>query len=256
MSKLHVVILGCGTSGGVPRIGNHWGACDPAEPKNRRLRCSILVQNDKQNILIDTSPDLRAQLLAAGVSDLAGVIWSHDHADQCHGIDDVRPIAIMQRAPIQGWADGATIKRLLKRFDYCFPSEGGKLYPPILKLQNHEEQPFDVGGVNFTPIRQLHGDIMSYGFRFGDIAYSNDVVEFEPEAFAQLAGVKTWIVDAMRYTPHPTHAHLERTLSWVAQLKPERTILTNMHVDMDYQTLRRELPIGVEPAYDGMIIES
>jgi len=254
MNGRSAVILGCGTSGGVPRVGNHWGVCDPTEPRNRRRRCSILIRNGERRVLIDTSPDLREQLLDADVGDLDGVIWTHDHADQCHGIDDVRAISLNRREPIPAFADRRTIDVLMARFGYCFRSGGGGLYPAILTVEDHHEQPFDLGGLRFEPIRQLHGGIISYGFRIGDFAYCNDVVEFEPAAFEKLRGIRTWIVDCMRYKPHPTHAHLERTLGWIADLKPERAILTNMHVDLDYATLRRELPPGVEPAYDGMVV--
>lgn len=256
MKSLEVIILGCGTSGGVPRIGNDWGACDPAEPKNRRRRCSILVRRGQSSVLIDTSPDLREQLLDADVSHLDGVVWTHDHADQCHGIDDLRPLALRLQRPIEAWTDTATLRTLESRFRYCFHAPSGSLYPPIVSARDHGEKPFQVAGIGFTPMRQIHGRIISYGFRFGDIAYSNDVAEFEDGVLERLAGLKVWIVDAMRYKPHPTHAHLERTLSWIAKIRPERAILTNMHVDLDYESLRRELPPGVEPAYDGMVIRA
>lgn len=252
---MRAVILGCGTSGGVPRIGNEWGACDPTEPRNRRRRCSILVESATTTILVDTSPDLREQLLDAGVTRLDGVIWTHEHADQAHGIDDVRPLAIRQRGPLDGWLDARTFGVLGKRFDYIFRSPPGSLYPPIVRPHIFDG-PFRIGDIDVVPFVQDHGGIPSNGLRFGPIAYSNDVVNLDDAAFAALEGVEVWIVDAMRYRPHPTHAHLERTLGWIARLRPKRAILTNMHVDLDYRTLCRELPPGVEPAYDGMVVEA
>ncbi len=251
---MRITILGCGSSGGVPRIGNEWGACDPAEPKNRRRRCSILVADGDTTVLVDTSPDLREQLLDADVDDLDAVIWTHDHADQTHGIDELRVLAIRHRRRVVTWGDKATLDSLGAKFGYCFAQPADSWYPAILE-SNEITGPFTIGDLEIVPIEQDHGSMPSLGLRFGPVGYSNDCVTLPEAAFAALAGIRVWIVDALRYRPHPTHAHLERTLEWIARLKPERAIITNMHVDLDYHTLKRELPPGVEPAYDGMVIE-
>ncbi|MEH6524912.1 MAG: MBL fold metallo-hydrolase [Sneathiella sp.] len=251
---MKVTILGCGTSGGVPRIGNEWGACNPNEPKNRRRRCSILVEEKETRVLIDTSPDIRQQLLDADVDDLNAVVWTHEHADQCHGIDELRVLAIHNRRRVDVWSDHKTLSVLKRRFDYCFEQLNGNPYPAIL-TDHLIEGPFNIGDIDFIPFDQDHGSITSLGFRMGKIGYSNDLVNLDENGFEILSGVDTWIVDAMRYKPHPTHVNLETALKWIERLKPRRAILTNMHVDLDYQTLLKELPDGVEPAYDGMEIE-
>lgn len=251
---MEVTILGCGTSGGVPRIGNDWGACDPDEPKNNRRRCSIFVKNEGTQVLIDTSPDIRQQLLDADIDDLDGVVWTHEHADQCHGIDELRVLAIRHRKRIDVWSDNQTLSVLMRRFDYCFKQLEGNSSPAILN-EHFIDGPFAIGNIDFIPFVQDHGGINSLGFRMGSIGYSNDLVNLDDRGFEILAGVDTWIVDAMRYAPHPTHVNLETALKWIERLKPRRAILTNMHVDLDYQTLIRDLPKGVEPAYDGMKIE-
>jgi len=252
---MKITILGCGSSGGVPRIGNEWGVCDPAEPKNRRRRCSILVENDATRVLIDTSPDIREQLLAADVDHVDGVVWSHDHADQTHGLDELRVLAIRHRQRVPVWGDATTLASLKKKFGYCFEQPEGSWYPAILDAEVMDG-PFTVGAIDIVPFEQDHGSMISQGFRFGPIGYSNDLVTLSDAAFETLAGVKIWIVDALRYAPHPTHVNVETALEWIDRLKPERAVLTNMHVDLDYQTLRRELPAGVEPAYDGMVLEA
>jgi len=269
-------ILGCGSSGGVPRFGGpdgagDWGACDPGEPKNRRTRCSILVQrahpeegydpHSVTSILVDTPPDMRAQLLAAKCARLDGVLFTHDHADQSHGIDDLRIFALQMRKRVPVFIDDATSGALMDRFRYCFEQKPGSYYPPILEKKTTPPpgKVFEIGGpsgaIACMAFLQEHGSVDSLGFRFGDLAYSSDVVGLPEESFDILKGVKTWIVDALQYKPHATHAHLDMTLNWIARVKPQRAILTNLHVPMDYQTLRRELPDGVEPAYDGMVIE-
>ncbi|MEH6477069.1 MAG: MBL fold metallo-hydrolase [Sneathiella sp.] len=250
---MKVTLLGSGTSGGVPRIGNDWGACDPNEPKNRRRRCSILVEDKGSKVLIDTSPDIREQLLDTNVTDLDGVVWTHEHADQCHGIDELRVLAIRNRRKMDVWGDDLTLSVLKRRFDYCFKQLEGSPYPAI--LDDHLiEGPFTVGKIDFIPFEQDHGSIHSLGFRMGKIGYSNDLVNLDDNGFDILEGIDTWIVDAMRYKPHPTHVNLETALKWIERLKPRRAILTNMHIDLDYQTLLKELPEGVEPGYDGMEI--
>jgi phosphoribosyl 1,2-cyclic phosphate phosphodiesterase len=264
---LDVRILGCGSSGGVPRLGEgapYWGACDPENPRNRRSRCSILVTqriaHGETRVLVDTAPDLREQLLAAKIGRLDGVLITHDHADQLHGMDDLRVITLNMKRRLDLWSDRQGLDGVMQKFGYCFQTPLGSDYPPILNAHEIPEPfvPFEVAGaggaVSVVAFGQRHGRIRSLGYRFGPIAYSPDVDGLDDDAFAALEGVECWIVDALRHTPHPSHAHLERTLEWIARVKPKRAILTNMHVDMDYATLLRELPPGVEPAYDSMTV--
>lgn len=252
---MRAVILGCGTSFGVPRVGPEWGVCDPNEPRNYRRRVSMLVEEGDTRLLVDTSPDLRAQLLDAGVGFLSGVLYSHDHADHTHGIDDLRGIAYAMRKRIDIYGTAETLAVLRRRFDYIFEEKHG--YPAI--CTQHEIDigagAFVLGDIEVLPFEQEHGPVTSVGYRFGPIAYSTDVGELPEASFAALEGVEVWIVDALRYEPHPTHAHLERTLEWIERLKPRRAILTHMTWDMDYATLKSQLPEGVEPAYDGMVID-
>lgn len=266
---LEIRILGCGSSGGVPRLGGedgagYWGACDPANPKNRRRRCSILAKRKSAAgetlVLVDTAPDMREQLLDAKVARLDGVLITHDHADQLHGIDDLRMLTLLNRQRADLWCDRAGMAGIRHKFDYCFETPPGSEYPPILNAHIILEPfaPFDIAGpggpMPVLAFGQGHGRIRSLGYRFGPVAYSSDVDALDEAAFAALAGVECWIVDALRVTPHPSHAHVARTLEWIARVRPKRAILTNMHVDLDYETLRRELPPGVEPAYDGMVL--
>ncbi len=269
MSSIEITILGCGSSAGVPRLGGpdlsgDWGACDPANPKNRRTRCSALVQRRSESgltrVLIDTSPDLREQLLAARVGALDGVLITHDHADQLHGLDDLRQVAHFMRRRVDVHTTAGIADRVLGRFGYCFVQPEGSGYPPIANLHTIHE-PFAsivIGGAGGPlPVRafwQQHGDIRSLGFRFGPIAYSPDVSALSDDAFAALEGVDTWIVDALRYKPHPTHAHVALALEWIARVKPRHAVLTNLHQDLDYDTLKRELPANVVPAYDGLTV--
>lgn len=262
---MKVTILGCGSSGGVPRIGNIWGAADPNEPKNRRRRCSILVEKETEagstNILVDTSPDLRAQLLDADCGELHGVLYTHEHADQLHGIDDLRMVAINMRKRVDVYADAPTAKVMRERFAYCFEQPADSPYKAILELHDMvppgETLVIDGPGgpIRAVPFLQKHGHINSLGYRFGPLAYTADAVGLPEQSFDVLDGIECWIVDALEYRPHPTHAHLDLTLQWIERVRPERSILTNLHTPMDYRTLKRELPPGVEPAYDGMVIE-
>ncbi len=275
--RLRVTILGSGSSGGVPRLGGpdgagDWGACDPNEPKNRRTRCSILVQKGDPargfapgavtSVLVDTSPDMRQQLLNARCGRLDAVLYTHDHADQCHGIDDLRMLAIAQRQRIRTYIDDDTAGGLKSRFDYCFRQREGSPYPAILEAIDMPPcgKTFAIdgpgGAIASTAFLQFHGGVNSLGFRFGDVAYSSDVVGLPEESFAALEGIKVWIVDALQYRPHATHAHLDLAMEWIARVRQEKGILTNLHVHMDYETLRRNLPAGVEPAYDGMVIRA
>jgi phosphoribosyl 1,2-cyclic phosphate phosphodiesterase len=262
MASLRFTILGCGSSGGVPRLGGDWGQCDPTNPKNRRRRCSMLVEridgDARTRVLIDTSPDMREQLLDAGVGTLDGVVFTHSHADHTHGIDDLRQIVFNTGNRLPVWADGATENALIARFGYAFVQPQGSPYPPILDLHAIRDQPFDVSGpagpITFTPFVADHGTMQALGFRIGPLAYLPDAVALPDPSWAAVQDLHVWVVDALRRKPHPTHAHLEMTLGWIAKAKPARAVLTNMHLDMDYETLRAELPEGIDPAYDGMTI--
>jgi phosphoribosyl 1,2-cyclic phosphate phosphodiesterase len=262
---LAFTILGCGSSGGVPRVGAGWGACDPNNPKNRRRRCSLLVERHGDGgvtrVLIDTTPDLREQLLDARVDRLDAVLFTHEHADHTHGIDDLRVLAIHQRQRIPVYLDEATSAVLRARFGYCFERPPGSGYPPILdehRLRPGHPVTIDGAGGRIValPFLQDHGDIPALGFRFDALAYSADLKDMPPESVAALAGLDVWIVDALRYTPHPSHFSVDDALAAIARIRPRRAILTNMHVDLDYETLRARLPAHVEPAYDGMRIVS
>ncbi len=263
---LKVTVLGSGSSGGVPRLGGsdgagEWGACDPNEPKNRRRRCSILVERGATRVLVDTTPDMREQLLSVRVSKLDAVLITHDHADQLHGFDDLRMVAQNMMRRVDVYAAPEAMRAMKQRFGYCFKDGERGGYPAI--IEDHKiERPFRefaIGGANgqitVRTFDQDHGTMVSQGFRFGPLAYSSDVVALDDAAFDTLTGVECWIVDALRYRAHPTHAHVEKTLSWIERVRPKRAILTNLHTDLDYQTLRRTLPDGVEPAFDGMTIE-
>ncbi len=259
MPDLDVVILGCGSSGGVPRGDGEWGACDPNEPRNRRTRCSMLARRSgpegETSLLIDTSPDLREQALASGITRLDAVLYTHDHADQTHGIDDLRVFALRNRQRIPAYMDPATRDALTGRFDYIFQKTLG--YPAIVEVRDlppHGEawRVDGLGGaIPVTTFDQAHGPIRSVGYRLGPVAYSSDVSDLDDAAFAALDGVELWIVDALRPAPHPTHAHLDLTLSWIARAGVPRAVLTNLHIDMDYRALSDRLPPGVEVAFDG-----
>jgi phosphoribosyl 1,2-cyclic phosphate phosphodiesterase len=259
---LEITVLGCGSSGGVPRADGNWGDCDPAEPKNRRSRCSLLLrrlgEGAQTTVIVDTSPDFREQAIAAGVKRLDHILFTHDHADQTHGVDDVRAFFLNQRRKIPAHMDAATEASLSRKFGYIFEAEGG--YPAICErhpLTAGKTVQLDgpSGAIPAQPFDVRHGAIHSLGFRFGPVAYVPDVDDLPESAFDALAGLDVLIVDALRHTPHPTHAHLARTLEWIARLKPRRAILTNMHIDMDYRGLQASLPAGVEPAFDGMTLD-
>jgi len=265
---LRITILGCGSSGGVPRVGGpdgaQWGACDPNEPKNRRRRCSILVERigagGTTRVLVDAGPDLRTQLLDAAVPDLDAVLITHEHADHVHGIDDLRPMVIARKSRLDVWSDPETAAALRLKFGYVFVQAEGSNYPPILNLcEMGESLTIEGAGGPLTAHAHVvdHGPgVKARGFRFDDIAYTPDVSGLDEAAWAALDGVDTWIVDALRRDPHPTHAHLERTLEWIARLAPRRAIVTNLHTDLDYPTLCAELPDTVIAAYDGLRIET
>lgn len=254
---MKVTILGCGGAGGVPMVSYGWGACDPSNPKNRRLRSCILIESKGATILVDTSPDLREQLLASGIRKLDAVLYSHDHADHIHGIDDLREVNRVMQAPINVFGTPKVMSGLNARFGYVFsPHEPGNypIYKPWL-IPNLITGPFSVNGVDVLPFEQDHGTSTSVGFRVGPIGYSTDVVNLNEDAFAALSGVRLWIVDCFTDREHMTHAHLSKSLDWIARVKPERAILTHMGPRLDYATLKAQLPDGIEPAYDGQVIE-
>ena len=253
---MRVTMLGCGPSWGVPRIGDVWGECDPANPKNRRTRVSILVEEPDGALLVDTSPDLREQLLVNRVRRVDGVIFTHAHADHLHGIDDLRSVNRMMRKALPIYADERTLNEIRARFGYVLTPTRGEagFYKPVLEPVTIAG-PFVAAGIAVTPFEQDHGFMHTLGLRFGRFAYSTDVINLDEAAFAALAGVEVWIVDCMRREPHVTHAHLEKTLGWIARLKPRRAILTHMDESLDYATLVRELPPSVEPGHDGLVLE-
>lgn len=261
MARLGFTILGCGSSGGVPRIGGHWGECNPDNPRNARRRCSMLISRSTAEgttrVLIDTSPDLRNQLLDAGVGELDAVVYTHAHADHMHGLDDLRQVVfnIGRRLPV--WADGATQASLLGRFGYAFVQPEGSSYPPILDLHTIDG---DVtidgagGAITLTPFEVRHGSIDALGFRVGDLAYLPDVSGIPDEAWPVLEGLDCFVIDALRRTPHPTHAHLDKALAWIEKTGATRGVLTNMHIDLDYDDVMGETPDNVVPAHDGLVI--
>ncbi|KJZ20471.1 MBL fold metallo-hydrolase [Loktanella sp. S4079] len=259
--QLMVTILGCGSSGGVPRLGGLWGDCDPSNPKNRRRRCSILLTRKgaqgTTRVLIDSSPDLRDQLLDAQVGALDAVVYTHAHADHVHGIDDLRMIVFNTRKKLPIWADKETSAALVARFGYIFETPEGSSYPPICEL-NTIDGPLTISGaggeISLTPFKVHHGDIDALGFRFNDIAYIPDVSAIPDSSWSYLAGLNYWIIDALRRAPHPSHSHLEQTLNWIAKAQPKHAVLTNMHNDLDYATVADETPGHVVPAYDGLTL--
>ncbi|MFI4934768.1 MAG: MBL fold metallo-hydrolase [Caulobacterales bacterium] len=265
-AKLEITILGSGSSGGVPRADGNWGVCDPHNPHNRRTRCSLMVRRLSEEgperwttVVVDASPEFRQQTAAAGAKRMDALLMTHDHADQSHGIDDIRAFALRQRARIPVHTDAETQETLTRRFGYIF--RGEKSYPAIADFVRipahgaHWKVEGPSGAIPIVTFDQDHGEVRSVGYRFGSVAYSSDVLSLPDEAFAALRGVDLWIVDALRYAPHPTHAHVDRTLGWIDHVKPRRAILTNLHIDLDYRELAARLPKGVEPAYDGMRVE-
>jgi len=260
--SLTFTILGCGSSMGVPRVALGWGSCDPNNPKNRRRRCSLLVerrnsQGHRTRALVDCSPDLRMQLLDSEVDWLDGVLITHEHADHTHGIDDLRPLFVNKRRRLDVYLDEPTSRSMHARFGYCFMTPPGSEYPPIANEKRIAPgQPVTIDGqggpIEVLPVLQNHGDIPSLGFRFGNVAYSADIKSLPNESIAALAGLDVWIVDALRKNPHPSHFNLDEALEWIARIKPKRAILTNLHSDLDYTALREQLPASNEPAYDQM----
>lgn len=263
--SLKVTILGCGSSGGVPRVAAGWGACDPANAKNRRRRCSIMVERAGQGgvtrLIVDTGPDLREQLLSADVDHLDGVLYSHEHADHAHGIDDLRPLAIQARRRVDIWCDEKMSGFLNERFGYVFASPPGSDYPPI--LTEHRMTAGSVtsvdgpgGAIEALPFELTHGQDRALGFRFGRLAYTPDVNGIPDAAVSALEDLDVWIIDALRDTPHPSHFSVSDALGWIERLKPRRAILTNLHTDLDYAALKARMPDHIDVAFDGMAIEA
>jgi phosphoribosyl 1,2-cyclic phosphate phosphodiesterase len=265
-------ILGCSSSPGVPRIDGDWGACDPDNPRNRRLRCSLLVEREgpqgTTTVVIDTTPDFRTQMLAAGVKRLDGVVYTHAHADHIHGIDDLRGYALVQRKRVPVHGDHETMARLFQAFGYCFETPEGSYYPPILEAVTiGQGQAFEIDGpggpITFLPIAQIHGNTSSLAFRIGgDIenreggfCYSPDVSDLSERSQKDLRSLDFWVVDALQYREHVSHFSLEQALGWIEKLAPKRAVLTHMHIPLDYATVMAETPDHVEPAYDGMVLE-
>lgn len=261
---LEIAILGCGSSAGVPRVAQGWGACDPTNPKNRRRRCAILVEQGDPaaptRLLVDSGPDLREQLLLADIHRIDALLLTHPHADHVHGLDDLRPLTMAMRRMIDCYLDQPTWDAIGLRFDYLFKTPPGSNYPPLLipRLLNHGVA-FSHGGpggeIESIPFRFNHGDIDALGFRFGAFAYTPDVKFFPEDCAPFLENLDLWIVDALRYRSHPSHLSVDETLELIQRFKPKRTVLTNLHTDLDYEELRKLLPRNVEPAYDGMRLQ-
>ena len=265
MASLTLRILGCGSSGGVPRVGSGWGACDPGNPRNRRRRCSILVERvsgaGRTTLLVDTAPDLREQLIDAEVRHLDGVLYTHAHADHTHGIDDLRPLVIAMRARIPVYADAPTRSQLTNKFGYCFETPPGSAYPPILDLHDlAADRALTLSGeggpITAEALPVEHGNEPALGFRFGGVVYMPDVSRIPEASLARLHGLDLLIIDALRDIPHPTHFSVSDALALIAEVRPRRAVLTNLHTHLDYAALAARLPAGVEPAYDGMSLEA
>jgi phosphoribosyl 1,2-cyclic phosphate phosphodiesterase len=262
--SMRFTLLGTASSMGVPRIGPVWGHCDPGNPRNRRRRCALLVQRGsgirQTTVLVDTPPEVREQLLDAGVGNLDGVLYTHDHADHTHGIDDLRAVSFNLKRRVPIWADAATRAALEARFAYCFRQRAGSGYPAILEASTIEPPtPVRVdgrgGAIEAMPIPLDHGEITALGFRFGNVAYSPDVGGIPESSVPLLQGLSVWIIDALRATPHSSHLSVSQALAWVARVGAKRAILTHMTVEIDYDTLSRQLPPNVEVGYDGMVVE-
>jgi phosphoribosyl 1,2-cyclic phosphate phosphodiesterase len=261
---LTLTILGCGSSAGVPRPALGWGAADPNNPKNRRLRCSLMAEcaspEGVTRVIIDTSPDLREQLITNNVEHIDAVFLTHEHADQTHGIDDLRSVVMHTKSRIPVYLNQSTGAHVLLRFAYCFERAPGSSYPPI--LDSHAIEAGDSktiqgkgGAVTLSAFLLQHGDIPALGYRIGDAAYTPDVHNIPPQSWPMLENLDLWIIDGLRYKHHPSHFNVESALRWIDRFKPKRAVITNMHADIDYETLRRELPAGVVPAFDGMRLE-
>jgi phosphoribosyl 1,2-cyclic phosphate phosphodiesterase len=264
--RIIATILGCGSSGGVPRLGNDWGACDPVDPRNRRRRCSLLIEGwkdgvaDPTRILIDTGADLREQLLDARVDRVDAVFYTHEHADHTHGIDDLRVLALHNRRRVDVFFSAECGERLREAFGYCFTTPKGSAYPPILnahEISANETIAVDGPGgrIDITAFDMVHGDISAFGYRVGGLAYSCDLSALPETSRKAVANLDTWIIDALRPTPHPSHLSLPESLELIEAMAPRQAVLTNMHIDLDYAATEHETPENVTPAFDGMQID-
>jgi len=255
---MKITILGCGWAGGVPLIGNNWGNCDSSEPRNRRLRVSILVEEGGQTLLVDTSPDMREQLLSCNLQDITAILFTHAHADHAHGIDNIRAVNWLTGRSVPLYGSAETMDELRRRFEYIFEDrpESVKYYRPSVETHVFEDRSaLTFGPVHVQTFPQPHGKVICTGFRFNDFAYTTDVAQMSEEAFVALRGVKVWVLGAIREKPHHTHAHVDLAVQWIQRIKPERAYLTHMDHTLDYATLKAKLPDGIEPAYDGLVIE-
>jgi len=264
--RIVATIMGCGSSGGVPRIGGHWGVCDPTNPKNRRRRCSLLLEgfsstsDQPTRIIIDTGCDLREQLLDANVDRVDAVLYTHEHADHTHGIDDLRVLALNNKKRVDVYFSAEAANRIVPSFAYCFTAPPGSGYPPILNqhlIESGEKLTVHGPGGSITvlPFTQDHGDIFSLGFRIGNFAYSCDLSGIPDQSIAAVSGLDLWILDALRPAPHPSHLSLQEALDLVALRQPRQAVLTNLHIDLDYAATERDTPPNVAPGYDGMKID-
>jgi len=264
--RIVATVMGCGSSGGVPRIGGNWGVCDPTNPKNRRRRCSLLIEgfsstsDQPTRIIIDTGCDLREQLLDANVDRVEAVLYTHEHADHTHGIDDLRVLALNNKKRVDVYFSQEAANRIVPSFAYCFTAPPGSGYPPILNqhlIESGEELVVDGpgGSIAVLPFKQDHGDIFSLGFRIGGFAYSCDLSGIPDESVAKVSDLDVWILDALRPAPHPSHLSLSEALDLVALRAPKQAVLTNLHIDLDYEATERDTPANVTPAYDGMTID-
>jgi phosphoribosyl 1,2-cyclic phosphate phosphodiesterase len=264
--RIVATIMGCGSSGGVPRIGGHWGSCDPDNPRNRRRRCSLLIEGwthgeaQPTRIVIDTGCDLREQLLDAEVDRVDAVLYTHEHADHTHGIDDLRVLALNNRRKVDVYFSQEAANRIVPSFAYCFTAPPGSGYPPILTQHIIEPgQPVAIegpgGAITVTPFRQDHGDIFSLGFRVCNFAYSCDISGVPDESLEAVSGLDVWVLDALRPRPHPSHLSLPEALEWIERMQPREAVLTNLHIDLDYVQTDVMTPANVRPGYDGLQID-
>lgn len=256
---MRVTVLGCGTSAGVPQIGCDCAVCRSADPRNKRLRCSILLESQGQRILFDTGPDLRQQCLDAGIDRLDAVVFTHAHADHLHGLDDIRAINNIIGQALPAHAHEDVLQRIRERFPYVFgggqDGRGGFWRPEIRPCPFTGDGPIRIGPVELLPLAHGHGRSRVWGFRMGKFAYSTDADRIDDAYVDALAGIEVWLVDALRDKPHPSHAHLARTLEWIDRVRPRQAWLTHMNHEVDHATWQRKLPRGVAPAHDGLVIE-
>lgn len=252
---MKITILGCGSASGVPLIGNNWGACNPSDWHNLRLRSSVLVEEGDVTLLVDTSPDMRQQLLACELKHLTAVLYTHAHADHCHGIDDLRTLNWLIDGALPVYADAMAMEELKARFAYIFNfhPQGNSFTRPCLE-PHVVDGPMTFGGLRVTPLLLRHGNGQSVSYRFNDFAYTTDVSDLDEEAFQAFDGIKLWVIGCIRERQHPAHGNLDAVLGWIRRVKPERAFLTHMDYSMDYATLKAKLPTDVEPAYDGLVL--